>query len=371
LDAVQFAINAKVAMNQIYDLITRSLKLKNTDDLYFDLMLYARETMAEFDNFITDSRYQQLTRAYYTYEYRLQYIKDNDQNLFSNFIKKHPGIEHQAGVPKGGTYIMLVNGDGVTVDKPSRNYAVSQVRELQNFKVERAKLQLKRAKTVQDDLVLKRLDSQILQLETVQHELSTAVPVEKYMLEGYQVMADFTLPYLCCCDCECTDIPAPTTAAELNLPNLATPFYAQYSLGDYAFGKPVTFAAQSSPPSSRIINIEPSLQYDRRFAISQVHVYLVDKNGTKITGGRIVEDQQFRDVSMPTYNSPNDPTNTTQYGTVTVRTYTNGQAPQMFYAPVADFIGVDSWYYMFEIQDAAGNVQARSTMSKVTMDVSA
>ncbi|MCG8573704.1 MAG: hypothetical protein MI810_02375, partial [Flavobacteriales bacterium] len=49
LDAVQFAINAKVAMNQIYDLITRSLKLKNTDDLYFDLMLYARETMAEFD----------------------------------------------------------------------------------------------------------------------------------------------------------------------------------------------------------------------------------------------------------------------------------------------------------------------------------
>ena len=380
LDAVQYAINAKVDFNQINDLITHSLKLKNTPDLYYDLSNYMREIMAQLDDFINDCRYKSLTLLYYTYQYRLQYIKDNDQNLFSNFIKKHPGVEHTAGVPRGGTYIMVVNGDPVTVDKPSRQFAVAQIRQLQELKVQKAKLQAKPLISIQDGLMLKRIDSQILQIDGIKQELAVAIPVEKYLIEGYQVIADFSLPYLCCCDCECEDIPHPTDITQLGIPALATPFYAEYSTGDYAFGKDVAVGVTTSPPFSKLINVVDALQYDtKRYSPDQIKLYLVNKNGTKMIPRQVVrsvsptgEVSSYEDVvSMSTTNYPNDPGNTQIYGTVSVREYTTGEAPQFVYSPQLGISNVtDSWYYMFEILDAAtGITVARSTMAKVTVSV--
>lgn len=383
LDAVQFGINAKVALNQIFDLVTHSLKLSNNAKTYFDLALYLQEVLGQFEDFICDSSYQSLTLLNYTYQYRFQYIKDNDQTLFSNFIRKHPGIEHQAGVPRGGTYVMLVNGDGLTVDKPSRDFAVAQIRNLQNLKLERAQLQEKTFNTVEDTQVRRRLDSQILQIETVQAELAIGTPVvaaEQFLLESFQVIADFTLPYLCCCDCECDDIPAPENESELGIPALAVPFYAEYSLGDYAYGKGIAQAMPASPPSSRIINVIPSLQYDTsRYSATQIRLFLIDRNGDKLLPRQIGQisiepDPTTRstfvdETQMETFNAPNNPSNTTSYGTVSVRTYNTGQAPQFIYTPKIDFTGTDSWLYMFEIWDSNDNVLQRSTCGQVTMSV--
>lgn len=40
---------------------------------------------------------------------RREYYLQRETSVFSSYIKKHPGIEHQAGVPKGGTFIVLYN----------------------------------------------------------------------------------------------------------------------------------------------------------------------------------------------------------------------------------------------------------------------
>ncbi|MCP4121838.1 MAG: hypothetical protein GY751_08810 [Bacteroidetes bacterium] len=56
----------------------------------------------------------QMQSVYFSYLQRLDSIENS--RLFSNFAKNNPGLEHMAGVPKGGTFIM-VYGEGV--DSPS------------------------------------------------------------------------------------------------------------------------------------------------------------------------------------------------------------------------------------------------------------
>lgn len=376
LDAVQFAINAKVGYNQIYDLIMHSLKIDPSSQVYLDLMLYAREVNAQLENFITNCQHQKLTLLNYNYQYRLQYIFDNDQNLFSNFIQKHPGIEHTAGTPVGGTYIMLINGDGVTVNEDTRDVAVNQVRNFKATQIEVAKLELKKGKTVQDELTIQRLNAELVQTATVQAELATGTPVQNFLIENYQVIADFSLPYLCCCDCECDDIPAPTQESQLGMPALVTPFYVEYDAGDFAYSKPVNYATGGSAVGSIQMNIEPTFMYDRsRYAKTDLSVFLVDKNGTKLVPRQFVEQapqqrSNFEDITfMSTYNSPNDPDNTVKYGTVNVRVSNVGEAPYLIYEPEAGFNGVDSFYCMFEIIGATGEAELRSNMMKVTVSV--
>lgn len=61
--------------------------------------------------------YVRLFTLYHTYRWRRQYLKKNHLSIFKNFVKKYPGIEHQAGVPKGGTFIIVYmnNNEGVKV----------------------------------------------------------------------------------------------------------------------------------------------------------------------------------------------------------------------------------------------------------------
>lgn len=50
--------------------------------------------------------YNRFLRLYYSFKRREFYLKKTT-GVFSNYIRKHPGIEHQAGVPKGGTFILV------------------------------------------------------------------------------------------------------------------------------------------------------------------------------------------------------------------------------------------------------------------------
>ncbi|WP_026946707.1 carboxypeptidase-like regulatory domain-containing protein [Algoriphagus marincola] len=49
--------------------------------------------------------FSKIQRLYLSYLNRIQQI--NQSNLFSDFLKKNPGIEHQAGAYRGGTFILL------------------------------------------------------------------------------------------------------------------------------------------------------------------------------------------------------------------------------------------------------------------------
>ena len=54
--------------------------------------------------------YNRFLRLYYSFKRREYYLKKTT-GVFSNYIRKNPGVEHQAGVQKGGTFILVyING---------------------------------------------------------------------------------------------------------------------------------------------------------------------------------------------------------------------------------------------------------------------
>ncbi|PWV56942.1 hypothetical protein [Chitinophaga sp. S165] len=85
-----------------------------------------------------------------------------DGLLFSRFAEKHPGLEHNGGVPKGGTLILLcTKNDVASLSEEKRSNLVN------------------------------------LLLSSKEEEKAAAISLAKE-LEGYNIVADFSLPYICC-----------------------------------------------------------------------------------------------------------------------------------------------------------------------------
>lgn len=399
LSAKQYAINCTVAINQIFDLVERSRKQSNSPSLYSNVVLYFTNLMESLNLLITDNEYRPLTTLYYLYQYRLQYLTVNDPQLFSNFIKKHPGASHQAGVPKGGTYVMVVNGNPVEVNAPSRDFAVGINRRLKQLEVELATLQFQTIKSFEEVQKVQLIQGEKIQLEKTQLELATGVAFSPFMpvlntLNSNQIIADFTLPYQINCDCTCDEIPPPTSESALNIPAISVPFVAQYSLGDFAYANPVlkmdyrqlrsvkaddTNLVDDLKSRLSIIDVKDALQYDtERYSEQQIRLYIVNKNGVRqdyrnyqdvkaesSTSERILPQQYVG--QMNTFNHPNDPSNSTQYGTAGV-ILNNGVSTFLYYEPIPGFIGIDSFYYTFDIVDlVTGAILQTGTRSVVTV----
>lgn len=380
LDAKQFAINITVAQNQILDLIERSKTLSNTPELYSNVVSYFNSFKELINSFINDNEYKALTTLYYLYQYRIEYLRQNDIKLFSNFIKKNPGISHQAGVPKGGTYVMVVSGNPVEVNPPTREYAVAIKSKTKALKVDLEKFKFKKEKSFEDRKRAKKVEADLLALEGIQAELTDGVPIASLptpnLLDGDQVIADFTLPYLINCDCSCDEIPAPTVESELNIPALTSPVIAEYSLGDYSYAREIQ---KSGGSNLMFIDVSDAVQYNKnRYSDVNIKLYLVDNNGVKIDfiipiRERDGEQQSFQEDLMATYNHPNDPGNTVKYGMAGI-SYSAGKW-SLTYRPSQSgngehFRGVDSFYYTFEIINPSTQaVLQNGTRSVVTVNV--
>ncbi|MGZ4037665.1 MAG: hypothetical protein ACXVPQ_07535, partial [Bacteroidia bacterium] len=341
LGALQTAIDIKVDFIQMLDLILRSTKVKNTPELYMDLSAYWSEVVGLLERFITSPLYKSLTLVDYTFQYRLNLLKQNDMTLFSNFIKKHPGVQHQAGVKPGGTFILVYNGNPIAVDPIVRNQVINIGRNITALKAEQGAIMASNTVTPQDNLRLKTINDTLTAVSFYQTQINLGTPIQQIAIQPDQVIADFSLPYLCCCDCECDSIPHVTDQSQLNIPALAVPFYVEYNLGDYAFGKDVDVAATqlcgtSSPGVT--IDIIPMLQYeDTIYRDTQVRLYLVDKFGNRVpifindTGKQL----RITTVSpMITGNWANEPNNGPSHGTVAILyDQTFGTRQKFIYTP--------------------------------------
>lgn len=371
-NAQQYAINVTVAQNQILDLITRSKTLLNTPALYANLTAYFNGFKAPLAAFIGNTDYKALTTLYYLYEYRIEYLRQNDITLFSNFIKKHPGIKHQAGVPNGGTYIMVVPGNPVQISQPTRQYAVSVKQQIKNLQVSLAQAKYQPAKSYVQQQQVQKMQAQLLALTNIQLSLSGNVPIVSRpapnLLDGDQVIADFTLPYLISCDCTCDEIPAPTAESSINMPALTSPYIAVYDPGDYAYSKGVLKSAGSA---LMLIDVSDALQFDRnQYTDSNIKLYLVNKDGTRVAYNFVIPPagQTMQQSLMPTFNYPNNPGNTTQYGTAGIA-YQDGKW-FLTYIPVSGFTGIDSFSYTFELIEPTSQVVLQNgTSSVVTVNV--
>jgi hypothetical protein len=294
---------------------------------------------------------------------------------FDNFIEKNPGIEHMGGVPAGGTFVMVYSGNSLTVNLSALNNASSIYSKIDELNRRKEQILAKAVKSEQDQLELSSIIAKLLNLNNIKQALASSVPIQSIGISGSEVIADFALPYLSSCECECESINHVTTEGALNMPALIPPLYVEYNSGDFAFGKDVFAGVHNftTNPSWFYIDIIPLLQYETSFNANRIRLYLIDKYGNKVayqTSPTLISGSTYFISSMQTYNDCYMPSNTTPFGSAAVITYSSSSTPQKLgYQPPAGFAGTTSFYYIFEILDSSNNVVRRSTMGMITIQV--
>lgn len=367
LAAMNNMITLKRLMNETLDQITHSTRNKFPVEAYFMLSQWASEQFWFMNEFIIDCRYRRLEAAYYELQYRIDYLKENDPAVFSNFIRKHPGVDHKAGVAPGGTYILVYPGNSVTTTVP-RNVAVATATQvsIRNLESEVSVLanlpvlspdQERRVNVIRAELCDLYKD----QFDSVKDDgglvkplpVSVSVipkPIFRVDLAPDDVVADFALPYLATCDCDCDDIPAPH-ASDLAIPALNIPVLYEFNPGDYAFvndsqvSTSGCYSSGEAMPSLRI-NVAP-LQ-----SVAGSLVLRLRTNASSGTLGTSVITAKGGQVSIENIDGK------------------SGFSQRFVYTPSRTFLGVDSFDYVFEVYDTSGNVLLRSNMAKVTVTVS-
>lgn len=145
------------------------------------------------------------------YNARVKLLKQ--QMLFPNYYKKHRGMEHKAGVPKGGTFIIVYNAPATKQSPNTPTVAVNNnlsaiVKSSANIA---SSVNIASSATLSETELKQRLQSSfsdvvamdpgfltramsILSPSISRVTLSPSIP-------DNAVIADFYLPYLCCSDC--------------------------------------------------------------------------------------------------------------------------------------------------------------------------
>lgn len=361
ISAVSKAISAKVALNRIDDMLVRNPKTRPTPEMYYLVSRYFDEVYDVLNSFIQSCVYKEFEMLYYTYRYRINWLTENDPTLFHNFIRKHPGVEHKAGVQPGGTFILVYNGDNVAVNITTVQEAIVISNQITQIQCEIAALQALQSRTEAQNLQLQYLLSQLALCTETQDALAsqTTISIEQIQLQAEQVIADFSLPYLCCCDCDCSDIPAPALG-DLALPNNYTvPVFVEYNLGDYAFGTTVTYSREGCSTTVGFLPI------DIRSKVIYNH-----SQGTAFRL-KIIQNGNPRSYDLsPDSTGALDAITTSKGGTLRVHNVGSVRTGyhQFQYRPAQNYVGVDEVDYLFETYDIVGK-QLSSTPGKLYINI--
>lgn len=185
-----------------FDALTANVKERPylyTVDVWVDLLI---ESLTLAAGSCLDERLQTLRE-----EYNRRLRQYALQRSFYHYYSKHPGLEHKAGVPKGGTFVMVYHKarsaaapstaklanraanatEKAAAETPAGTYAgfdANIYTALLNFVDE-----CKDAPPDKKDFILNVLVN-----------LQPA-PAPKFQLPDGAVIADFYVPYLCCSDC--------------------------------------------------------------------------------------------------------------------------------------------------------------------------
>lgn len=368
LDALLICNQIKALFNELLDHIWHATLNRYPQEMYFTLSLWADEHFYMLNEFILDCTFRNLEAIYYNLEYRINYLLSKDPSLFSNFVAANPGIDHKAGVQPGGTIVLVYPGTALNFSIKTRDAVAAQLQTKKNLEVEFAQLSATKGLT----------DEQAARLNVVQLELCNIYAVEatsprprptpiqgisvpSFQLQGIQigadeVIADFALPYLTNCDCDCSEIPAPTPD-KLAIPSVIPPAFYEYKFGDYAFATDfatTTYGCSTITP----INID----------ISQHINYL----GTKPGSEAFVRVKFIVNGSDTPATATTAPTSiqTVNGSTVTITNF-KGLVQGFRFIPARSFTGIDQFKYVFEVYDSVGNVIRRSNEATIIVSITA
>jgi hypothetical protein len=209
---------------------TRDDKTPNqiTDDIFDAWISFVVSEVQIMSHLCIDDRLQTLKE-----EYAKRIEKIIQHRLFSQYSKDHTGIEHKAGVPKGGTFILVYakgavvsqqeNNEEIVIEASAKKVATIGVAEkgaaiakeeklalLAEKQIGQAKndkqrqlftlrQQFQKVKTDQKEVFTKEENDAFAAIEKVLG--SQAFIGEAFNIPNGVVFADFYLPYLCCSDC--------------------------------------------------------------------------------------------------------------------------------------------------------------------------
>ena len=368
IEAVSLCNICKALFNQINDEITHSTNTRFNQELYFTYSQWVNEELYFLNEFILDCRFRKLEAVSYERDYRVNYLQTNDPTVFSNFIKRNPGIDHKAGVPLGGTFVIVYPGKSLNFSVKIKEQLAFQLMDIKFKEVRREQLRAIQGRSEAESVELVQVEAQLCELYAAQvHQPGrpftlgaavSAVSVQHIAIEANQVIADFALPYLSNCECECEDIPAPTTL-ELGIPSIVMPAFFEYHVGDYAFPRDIiTSTFGCTTPAQLTIDVHSSINYDQ-----------INKQEGGIVKLKFVVNGNSQNFNVDVLvRSSSNTISSKRLGTVQVVTGATGY-DVFLYTPPRNFLGIDSFEYVFEVYDRNNNIVLRSHKALVTISV--
>ena len=329
------ARDLKAALNEQWNDIIYNARPNLSSSQWAVFQNMFTELLRNVDSFLTCCDIHKFLAINAIRLYRLDYLTANDPTLFSNFIRKHAGINHGGGVPEGGTYITVVPGEDVlpsgtntdtggtlaNTGATSSTTFTSNIRAgatdvnvrqssqvdaeaasqkvVQELKVKAASLEQNQQRTsieqaeldlvrLQLDVIDKQVEAIIKENPNAEAASALAQAVSSQGISADTIIADFFLPYICCLDEECVNIPSPTSD-ELVIPAIALPAYIRYEFDDYAWTpSPVgTNGELESETGGLLVDVSADLVYDTiQFSPSEVVLgILSSQDDSQLYGG--------------------------------------------------------------------------------------
>lgn len=175
-------------------------------------------------------------------------VKILEMTMLSKYLEKHPGMEHMAGVQKGGTFILVYKGQSKAVGREDVEASLEATRKEKEMASKVAeRLSTKESKTsakktgsdpawrsmayvaegnkseMEKVLERSRKSNSAIDMGTLINELLAAAAEDTLTTNvpvgDFQVVADFALPYLCCSDCPPISFVVPKERVSLIIPD--------------------------------------------------------------------------------------------------------------------------------------------------------
>ncbi|MGL5892563.1 MAG: hypothetical protein ACRC3B_21910 [Bacteroidia bacterium] len=322
------SVNAKANLMLLLDEVSHSLNTRFTQEFYFSFGQWAAEQIWFLNSIISDQTYRAVEKVYYQYLHRLSYVMANDPTLLKNFVKRHPGIDHKAGVQPGGTFVVVYAGKDVTLLPQN---IVSSANDSET------------ATTSSNNMARTALPATTSANTPVAR--ASALPVT---VAAARAIGDFSLPYLVSCECFCDDIPSPTDA-QLLQPSYAMTQFNDFRTSDFAYASDAfaipTLPASNQATSPVLISLRRSVNYDETYSL---RLYGITTQGTQTRN-----------------------TFTTAAGG-TVRIVESNGMEVFSYLPPSQIITSDFFDYVFETVDASVSLttaKTRSNRARVVISV--
>lgn len=180
-----------------------------------------------FDEVLFSCKLEPIRAIHEEYVRRLREVKQ--KQFFSMFLRDHPGIQHKAGVPLGGTFILVYHEEPASLKKDVDLEAIKAVtsvaipigrkamvaREALSGALSRMSKKAEYAEDADIKLLFGALTGRVPDFKKTSGPLSDAdkiIDATVGELADGTVIADFFLPYLCCSGCPSVQFVLPKIA---------------------------------------------------------------------------------------------------------------------------------------------------------------